>query len=106
MGLEQKFPKDWDIITCVNFLQRKIILNSVLYYEYDTNELTDKKFDAICKQLVKLHKEIDVSQSQYGYVYIDFDGSTGFDLWHGLTEKDKDYLHHLFIRKTSRKNGR
>ena len=93
----QKFPRRWDNLTKINFLQRKIIINSILYYELNTSKISDKDFDEISKYLVGLHKEYSKSHSvehdtQYGYVFYDFDGSTGFLLYHRLNEQDKEYL--------------
>lgn len=82
-----------DNIHKCNFLQRVIIINSILYYELDTTKMSDKKFDNVCKQLLDLQKETDnYDQTQYYYVFKNFDGTTGFDLYHNLTESDKDYL--------------
>ena len=91
----QKFPRRWDKITCINFLQRKIILNAIAYYELNTNKLSDKQYDELSRQLVDLQKDVDIQQTQYGYVMHDFDGTTGFDLYGRLNEKDKKYLMHI-----------
>ena len=89
----QKFPRRWDKITRVNFLQRKIILNCIAYYELNTNELSDKEYDELSRQLVELQSDIDVKHdTQYGYCMYDFDGTTGFDLYHRLNDWDKKYL--------------
>ena len=88
----QKFPRRWDKITCINYLQRKIILNCIAYYYRNTNGLSDKDYDEISKQLVELQKNVDVRLTQYGYIFYDFDGSTGFDLYDRLTEDDKKYM--------------
>lgn len=89
----QKFPSNWDLRTKIEFLQRKIILNSIAYYEFDTNYLDDRYYDSLCRQLVQLQEEYgDVTDTQYGYVMYDFDGSTGFDLMYRLTDADKEYL--------------
>ena len=88
----QKFPRAWDKITCVNFLQRRIILNSIAYYELDSPQITDREYDELSKQLVELQSGIDVDETQYGYCMYDFDGSTGFHLYDRLTESDKVYL--------------
>ena len=88
----QKFPRRWDKITCINFLQRKIIINAILYYELNTSPLSDKEYDELSRQLVWLQKDIDIQQTQYGYVMYDFDGTTGFDLYSRLNEHDKKYL--------------
>ena len=88
----QKFPRRWDKITCINYLQRKIILNCIAYYYRNTNGLSDKDYDEISKQLVELQKTVDVRLTQYGYIFYDFDGSTGFDLYDRLKEADKKYM--------------
>ena len=96
----QKFPDDWTLKDKIEFLQRKIILNSVVYYEYDTNFLSDKFYDSICRQLVTLQHEYgDVIDTQYGYAFCDFDGSTGFDLYFRLNEKDRSYLLNMVKRQ-------
>lgn len=93
----QKFPQDWDLLTRINFLQRKIILNSILYYEYDMNSISDTFYDSICKQLVSLqhifsrHGNVRM-ETRYGYVYYDFNGSTGFHLYSRLRGDDRLYL--------------
>lgn len=88
----QKFPRRWDKITCINFLQRKIILNAIAYYELDSPRLSDREYDELSHQLVELQQSIDIRETQYGYVMYDFDGTTGFDLCSRLNEKDKRYL--------------
>lgn len=89
----QKFPEHWDLKTKIEFLQRKVILNSIAYYVFDTNFLSDKDYDDMSRQLVQLCKEYgDVQDTQYGYCMNDFDGSTGFDLYDRLNAHDKEYL--------------
>lgn len=88
----QKFPRRWDKITCINFLQRKIILNCIAYYQLNTNKLTDKEYDELSKQLVSLQKDININDTQYGYIMYDFDGTTGFDLYDRLNASDRQYL--------------
>lgn len=76
----------------INYLQRFIIVNSYLYYEKDDSAITDKQFDEAAKQLAKLQKNYDISKTQYGYAFYDFDGTTGFDLWERLTVADKTII--------------
>ena len=104
----QKFPKKWDLKTKIEFLQRKILFNSIAYYVFDYNFITDMEYDALSKQLVELHKGYgDVSDTMYGYCMRDFDGSTGFDLYYRLTDRDREYLSNIvkyaIIRKGKRK---
>lgn len=90
----------------IEFLQRKIILNSIAYYEYDTNFISDRYFDSMCKELVALQAEYgDISDTQYGYVFYDFDGSTGFDLVYRLTETDRAYLVQMVRHQIKQQGG-
>ena len=93
----QRFPRRWDKITCINFLQRKIILNAIAYYELDSPKLSDREYDELSRQLAELQKDIDIQQTQYGYVMYDFDGTTGFDLYHRLNLSDKKYLMNIAL---------
>lgn len=90
--------KYWSIKTRIEYIQRRIIVFSILYYELNENIVTDKQYDSISYQLIEYMnttpKEI-LEQTKYWYVFKDFDGSTGFDLYHKLNKKDKDYLYNI-----------
>lgn len=102
----QKFPRRWDDITKVNYLQRKIILNAIAYYELDRSTLSDKDYDELSKQLVEMHKTVNISDTQYGYIMYDFDGTTGFDLYGRLNEKDKKYLMNIALHALGVKSNK
>lgn len=92
----QKLPNDWDELTCINYLQRKIIISSIIYYEMDNNMLSDRDYDLMSKQCCEMMENCsEVENSQYYYAFYDFDGTTGFHLKDRLNEKDKKYLYHL-----------
>lgn len=100
--MEKVAFKDWDLLTKINYYQRKIILNCIMYYEYDKSFLTDNYYDSISHELVKMQKELDKSRrydvkrdTTYGYMMYDFDGNTGFDLPKRLNTKDYDYLNNI-----------
>lgn len=104
----KKFPRRWSIKDKVEFLQRKVIINSILYYYRDTNFISDNQFDEISAYLVNLQSQIDIEETMYGYIFYDFDGTTGFHLYDRLTENDKTYLdniatHILVLSKKSNK---
>ena len=94
------FPDTFNEVGKINHLQRKIILNSIMYYNYNKSFLTDYYYDQMSHQLVELQKEYNSQKgksvkkdTRYGYVMHDFDGNTGFDLYNRLNEKDeKDLL--------------
>ena len=85
----------WDNVTKISYLQRRILVYSIMYYEMDESCITDMEYDAISHQLVHLQSSVDEAefkQSTYYYAMYDFDGSTGFNLPSRLTKKDRDYL--------------
>lgn len=88
----------WNNKTRIEYIQRRIIVFSIMYYELSESPLDDKQYDSIAYQLVEYMnttpKEI-LEQTKYWYVFYDFDGSTGFYLPYRLTEEDKDYLYKI-----------
>lgn len=91
-----KFPIYWTDKLKIEFLQRVVLVHSYLYYEKNNSIWTDKQFDEVSKQLASMQEEHDRNgikhNTQYGYVFYDFDGTTGFDLWHRLKQKDKEQI--------------
>ena len=88
----------WNNKTRIEYIQRRIIVFSIMYYELSESPLDDKQYDSIAYQLVEYMnttpKEI-LEQTKYWYVFYDFDGSTGFYLSYRLTTEDKDYLYKI-----------
>lgn len=87
------FPAYWTDKLKIDFLQRVVLIHSYLYYEEDSPKWSDKKFDEIAKQLVEEQSKYSERtlriNTQYGYVFYDFDGTTGFDLWYRLVTEDR-----------------
>lgn len=84
----------WSNKLKISTLQRWLIVHSILYYELDNAIVSDKMFDANAYQLVQLQADFpkEAKKSQYWYVFYDFDGTTGFDIYDRLTKADKKYL--------------
>lgn len=85
----------WNGPTKISYLQRQVIVHSLLYYELNESVISDKEFDDLSRQLVKMQRNAskdDLRNSQYYYCFYDFDGTTGFHLKDRLNEKDKPYL--------------
>lgn len=94
------FPKHWDELTCISHLQRKIILLSIAYYEFDYSPMSDYDYDNLAHELVdRMRKCENVKDSRYYYVFYDYDGSTGYHLYSRLTDADKELL--MFISNTA-----
>lgn len=88
----------WTEQTKISYLQRRIIIYSIMYYELNQSCISDSEYDKISRQLVKMQSETNfelLKGTQYYYCMYDFDGTTGFDLPSRLNAKDKDYLYHL-----------
>lgn len=87
--------KYWSDSTKISFLQRRIIVYSIMYYEMDESCISDSQYDAISQQLYHLQSSVDKKEfekSRYYYAMHDFDGSTGFDVPSRLTKEDREYL--------------
>lgn len=87
----------WSEKLKMSALQRWLIVHSILYYEMNSSIVSDKMFDANARQFVKMQNENpeEAEETDYWYVFYDFDGSTGFDLYDRLTKRDKKYLTHI-----------
>lgn len=85
------------IVNQISFLERFILLHSIIYYHLNSTVITDKQYDEYARYLEKLIKlnEKEFKESQYYYAFINYSPSTGFDLYDKLSNHDKQYLHHL-----------
>lgn len=85
----------WSDSTKLNYIQRRIIVYSIMYYENNESCVPDSYYDSISHQLVELQKDVgfdEFRKSTYYYAMYDFDGSTGFDIPSRLTKYDREYL--------------
>lgn len=85
----------WSNAAKASYLQRQIIVYSIMYYERSESCVSDRHYDNISSQLVKLMQDStkqEMENTQYWYAMYDFDGSTGFDIPSRLTEHDHKYL--------------
>lgn len=86
---------NWSNISKISYLQRRVIVYSLMYYEYNESCVSDFRYDAIAQQLARMQKEVsekELKKTTYYYAFYDFDGSTGFHLASRLKRKDKKYL--------------
>lgn len=92
--------KYWSIKTIINYIQRRIIIYSIMYYELNKSVITDKQYDALSQQLIEFmnstKKEV-LEQTEYWYCMYDFDGNTGFDIPNRLNKSDREYLTKLAL---------
>lgn len=101
----------WSDSAKMSYLQRRIIVYSIMYYEHDDSCVSDKYYDGISRQLVELMEKSsweEFRKTTYYYCMYDFDGSTGFHLYNRLTKYDKDYLTNIadHVHELWKKDGK
>lgn len=87
-------------LEAIESIQNWLLVHSIIYYELDSNLVSDRVYDGNCKQLVKLKNKYpdEFKESKLNYVYYDFDGTTGFDLRGRLTKKDRK----IFVKRAKK----
>ena len=66
--------KLWDLSTKISYLQRRIIVYSIMYYEMNESCVPDRTYDEISHQLVRLQSSVDEAEfakSTYYYAMYD-----------------------------------
>ena len=94
-------PEDLSIQDYIDFLQRFIILHSYIYYELDNNYISDMEYDKKSKELVQYKNEYpDLWKSSMYYKQFgdDYNGATGFTLYHDLDDEQKKIIRSLLPR--------
>ena len=86
--------KYWSMKTKIEYLQRRIIVWSILYYDFDFSAISDYDYTCIAFQLAEMQNKnkTDAEKTKYWYAFYDFDGSTGYHLYGRLSEEDKKHL--------------
>ena len=82
----------------IDFLQRYIIVHSYIYYECNNSIISDKKYDEKVKELTRLKNEYpDLWKSSMYYQQFgdDYNGATGFTLYHDLDDHQKEIIQSL-----------
>ena len=72
-----------------------LIVHSYLYYECDYNVISDKEYDRRAKNLAKVKEKYPVewkNSMYYKQFGDDYNGSTGFTLYHDLDEHQKGII--------------
>lgn len=79
---KQTASKEEIILELINRRQRQILVHSFLYYQLNTNIIADYTFDLWSKELYNLMKDYPeiAKKSAYYEGFLEFDGSSGFDL--------------------------
>lgn len=94
-------PINLSIQDYIDFLQRFIILHSYIYYELDNNYISDMEYDKKSKELVQYKNEYpDLWKNSMYYKQFgdDYNGATGFTLYHDLDDEQKKIIRSLLPR--------
>lgn len=81
----------------LDWLCRKIIIHSIIYYDYNTNIISDPDYDKLARQLEQLvnGNRDKISNCYYCECLKDYTAATGFDLKDRLADEHRKYLEHL-----------
>lgn len=85
-----------ELVTRISRKQQRILVLSILYYEYSYSWVSDFSYDELVKELVSLQKgsELEICQAtKYWYVFYDFEGSAGYYLKNRL----RKYHHEVLV---------
>lgn len=94
-------PINLSIQDYIDFLQRFIILHSYIYYELNNNYISDMEYDKKSKELVQYKNEYpDLWKNSMYYKQFgdDYNGATGFTLYHDLDDEQKKIIRSLLPR--------
>ena len=93
-------PSNLTMQDYIDFLQRYIIVHSYIYYELNNNIISDKKYDEKAKELVKYkndYPELWKTSQYYKQFGEDYNGATGFTLYHDLDEDQKQRIRQIAL---------
>ncbi|MDF3555545.1 hypothetical protein LAV92_28190 [Bacillus cereus] len=95
----------FDLLEWMNRRQRQILVHSFLYYQLNENIISDSDFDKWSKELYEAMKENpDVAKrSVYYKDFLEFDGSSGYDLPYANPEIQNTGFRLLKIHAEKRK---
>jgi NAD-dependent DNA ligase adenylation domain len=70
------------LLEWMNRRERQLLVHSFLYYQLNTNIISDHTFDTWSKELAAAIKEHPETFKQTAYYkgFLEFDGSSGYDL--------------------------
>lgn len=91
----------------LSVLQRLIVLHSYIYYELDDCCISDREYDKLCKRYIEICNNTPghiISKTDYYDAMSDFDGTTGFDIWGRLTERQQRIIQSIAVSRNERRN--
>ena len=78
--------------TKIRMLQRWILVHSYIYYEKDSNIVSDFVYDKNTQQLLKLMEKNPKTKTEFSYVFKNFESGTGFYLYSSLNSEHQELI--------------
>ena len=78
--------------TKIRMLQRWILVHSYIYYEKDSNIVSDFVYDKNTQQLLKLMDKNPKIKTEFSYVFKNFESGTGFYLYNSLNPEHQEII--------------
>lgn len=91
-------PYNLTIQEYIDFLQRFVIVHSYIYYELNNNVISDHFYDKKSKELVQYkndYPDLWKSSQYYKQFRDDYNGATGFTLFHDLSKTEQEKIHRI-----------
>ena len=91
-------PDNLTVQDYIDFLQRFIIVHSYIYYELNSNVISDRFYDEKSKELVQYknnHPDLWERSQYYEQFGDDYNGATGFTLFHDLSKSEQERIHNI-----------
>ena len=78
------------ILSLINRRERQILVHSYIYYELNQNLIPDFLWTKWAFELAELRDQhLDIfAESVYAWAFVDFNGSTGYDLYSAYTRPE------------------
>ena len=92
----QQFPSHFSVNDMVDFLQRRILLNSVAERELGINFLGNDYRKEMVQQLIDLQENYpEATNTRYGYAFKDFNVNHYYGLYLRLNEHDRNQFYKI-----------
>lgn len=110
LAMEKQLSNNFNLSTqeYIDWLQRYIIVHSYVYYETDDEFISDREYDVKSKELTRLkngYPELWKSSEYYKQFGDEYNGSTGFTLYHDLNARQQNIIKSIVngIKQSKRK---
>lgn len=93
---------DSKIIELINRRENQVLIHSIIYYNLDDNIISDSTWSKWAMELVDLINKYpnEFTKSHHHNIFVNFDGSTGFDIAQKASQSAIGKAKYLLLKKT------